>query len=165
MGIPISAGSTILVLLDHLYHLMISMSGGAGGISAGPRGGSEEWLPVKSGLYGSTQLILVDKARDSATNPPHLEGVIHCSVEHSSKRCGCVVSNNKHTSTVAYPFGPPVARTARRALPYNSRNCVSYLFFHVCEIFWRIRFTIWHLPPVVSHFGNDDSRPGRQSLS
>ena len=119
MGIPISAGSTILGLLDHLHHLMTFMPRGVGGISARPRGGSEEWLPVTSGLYGITELILVDRVRDSAPNLPHPEGAIRCSVEHSSKRCGCVASHNKHDSTVAHPFGPPEAGTARRALPYT----------------------------------------------
>ena len=119
MGIPISAGSTILGLLDHLHHLMTFMPRGVGGISAGPRGGSEEWLPVTSGLYGITELILVDRVRDSAPNLPHPEGAIRCSGKHLSKRCAdCVASKYRHNSTVVYPFGLPVARTARRALPY-----------------------------------------------
>ena len=58
-------------------------------------------------------------ARYRAPNLPHPEGVIRCSVKHLAKRCGGVASKYRHNYTVVYPFDPPVARTARRALPYS----------------------------------------------
>ena len=63
--------------------------------------------------------ILVNMARYRAPNLPHPEGAIRCSVKHFAKRWGCVASKYRHNHTIVYPFDPPVARTARRALPYN----------------------------------------------
>ena len=82
----------------------------------------------------------VNRARYCAPNLPHPEGAIHCSVKHLSKRCAsCVGSNYRHNSTVVYPFDLPMARTARRALPYtplsqfhpHDDNAVSVLAYSV----------------------------------
>ena len=158
---PISTGCTILGLLNHFHHLMTSMPSGAGGASVRP---PRVIFGLGRSLWGyGNQTHLMNRARGGAPNLPHPEGAIRCSVKHLSKRCtGCVASKYGHNSTVVYPFGLPVARTARRALPYSkyltvlytlnanvartARRALSYLI-GICRYYCKSRLTD---PPISS---------------
>ena len=49
----------------------------------------------------------------------HADCALRCSAKYMSKSYDYVVSNGKPVSTALYPLSPPVARTARKPLPYR----------------------------------------------